>query len=176
MNRYTIPIIVFIALVVLLAVGLTINPRRVPSPLIGKPAPELALPELYDPNINLNNKRFRDQVWVVNVWASWCGECRREHQWLFKLAGKTTLVGLNKEDATSDARRWLRELGNPYQIIAVDQMGKASLDWGVYGVPETFVMDKRGIVRYKHIGAIDEKALHNIILPLIERLENERSS
>ncbi len=176
MNRYTIPVTVFITLIVLLAVGLTINPRRIPSPLIDKPAPELALPELYDPNINLNNKRFRDQVWVVNVWASWCGECRREHRWLFELAGKTTLVGLNKQDATANARRWLRELGNPYQIIAVDRTGKASLDWGVYGVPETFVMDKRGIVRYKHIGAIDEKALYSIILPLIEKLENERSS
>ncbi len=176
MNRYAIPVTVFIALIMLLAVGLTINPRRIPSPFIDKPAPELTLPELYNPNININNDRFRDQVWVLNVWASWCGECRREHRWLFELAGKVTLVGLNKEDATSDALRWLRELGNPYQVIAVDREGKTSLDWGVYGVPETFVMDKRGIVRYKHIGAIDETALRSTILPLIEKLKNEHSS
>lgn len=176
MNRYALPIVIFIVLVTLLAIGLTINPRRVPSPFIDKPAPGLALPQLHAPDTLVSNEQFRGQVWVVNVWASWCGECKYEHRWLFELARHTTLVGLNKEDARSNALRWLHELGNPYQVVAVDQDGKTSLDWGVYGVPETFVMDGQGIVRYKHIGAIDESALRDTLLPLIEKLKREQAS
>lgn len=175
MNRYAIPIIIFVVLVALLAIGLTINPRRVPSPFIDKPAPALVLPQLHNPAALVNKDQFAGKVWVVNVWASWCNECKYEHRWLFKLAEHAPLVGLNKEDARPNALRWLRELGNPYQVVAVDLDGKTSLDWGVYGVPETFIMDKHGIVRFKQIGAIDEETLRETLLPLIEKLKAESS-
>ncbi len=173
MNRYMIPIVAFVILVALLAIGLTINPRKVPSPYIGKQAPMFKLTQLNDASKSFTPADFKGEVWAVNVWASWCTQCRFEHKQIFELVKSIRVVGMNKEDKTEDANRWLRQLGNPYQLILVDGDGKAGLDWGVYGVPETFIIDKKGIIRYKHIGVITEEDLKNTILPLVDQLKAE---
>ena len=116
---------------------------------------------------------LRGEVWLLNVWASWCAACRVEHPLFNDLAGKkiVRIVGLNYKDASADARSWLREFGNPYDVIAVDREGAVGIDWGVYGVPETFVIDREGIIRYKHIGPVDQKVLSDVILPLVSDLK-----
>ena len=176
MNRYTIPLAAFFLLVILLGIGLTINPRLVPSPFVGKAAPDFKLTVLNHSDQTYTPVNFRGEVWAVNVWASWCAQCRHEHRQLFELAQNLKLVGMNKEDKAKDATRWLTELGNPYHMVLVDPAGKAGLDWGVYGVPETFIIDKKGIIRYKHIGPISHEDLREKILPLVKQIQAEAAS
>lgn len=175
MVRYLIPLGIFAMLVALLAVGLRHDPRRVPSPLIGKPAPQFSLPELADPARTLDRKDLLGKVTLVNVWASWCVACRDEAQLLVALANShvVPIYGLNYKDKRADAQRWLQTFGNPYVANAFDQEGRVAINWGVYGVPETFVVDAQGIIRYKQIGPITQEALKDKILPLVRRLQRE---
>ncbi len=176
-TRFIIPIVVFAVLVVFLGIGLTLDPRKVPSPFIDKPAPDFSLPSLHDVNVNLSPQDLAGRVWLLNVWASWCVACRAEHEVLKDLAREdiAPIIGLNYKDHPDNAKRWLQQLGDPYQSSAVDANGKAGIDWGVYGVPETFVIDQQGIVRYKHIGPITAEELHTTIIPLVKTLRQERA-
>ena len=169
MNRYLIPLVLLLALMGLFAFGLRMDPRRVPSPFIGKPAPAFDLPQLHAPEQRLTQAMLRGRPVLLNVWASWCVECRHEHGLLLQLATRNNIpiYGLNYKDARADALRWLEERGNPYVASAADEDGKVGIDYGVYGVPETFVMDGAGIIRYKHIGALTEQAVNETILPLL---------
>jgi cytochrome c biogenesis protein CcmG/thiol:disulfide interchange protein DsbE len=177
MVRYIIPLALFAVLVAFLAVGLSLNPRLVPSPLIGKPAPEFTLPELADPAKTLSRQDLLGKVSLVNVWASWCVSCRVEHPLLMEIAktGKVQVYGLNYKDERPDAMRWLATYGDPYLANAFDQNGRVGIDWGVYGTPETFVVDRRGTIRYKVIGPITEDVWQKELLPLVRKLEAERA-
>jgi cytochrome c biogenesis protein CcmG/thiol:disulfide interchange protein DsbE len=174
-SRFLIPLAAFLAIGLLLAVGLRLNPREVPSPLIDRLAPDFRLPRLLAEGLEFGTADQRGHVWVLNVWASWCIACRTEHQLLHDLAdsGVVDLVGLNYKDEHTAATSWLRSLGNPYNRIAVDSIGDVAIDWGVYGVPETFVIDADGVIRYKHIGPLNSKILHGKILPLVRRLSQK---
>lgn len=175
MLKYIIPLVVFVVLVVFLALGLQLNPRDIPSPLIDKPAPAFSLPMLSDPENQLTQKDFKDQVWLLNVWASWCVSCRSEHPVLNKLAKQhvVPIVGLNYKDTPHSAKLWLEQLGNPYQVSVSDLDGRTGIDYGVYGVPETFVIDKRGMIRHKHTGPVTTADIENTLLPLINQLKAE---
>jgi len=175
-NKFTIPVAIFFLLVILLGIGLTINPRLVPSPFVGKAAPPFKMAVLNQADKFYTPSDFKGQVWALNVWASWCAQCRNEHRQMFELARHLKLVGMNKEDKAADANRWLQQLGNPYGLILVDPQGMAGLDWGVYGVPETFIVDKSGIIRYKHIGPVSPVDLGQTILPLVKQLQSEGKS
>lgn len=172
--RYIVPVGVVASLILLLAIGLTLKPEEIPSPLIGKPAPRFALPNLLAPGQSVTENSLRGEVILVNVWASWCVACRDEHE-LLKQAAESgiKILGLDYKDEREDALRWLQTLGNPYAVIAFDADGKAGIDWGVYKVPESFVVDKRGVVRYKHLGAITPRDWQNQLLPLIQQLQAE---
>ena len=163
----------FIGLLVLLGVGLTLNPRQVPSPLIGKAAPPFELPRLDEPGKSFTQKEMLGKVWVLNVWASWCPPCLVEHPVVTELAKSVPVVGLNYKDAREDALPWLARNGNPYQLSVYDASGRIAIDYGVYGVPETFVIDKYGVIRHKHIGPVTPEALRDEILPLVAKLEKE---
>lgn len=167
------PLAIFFAIMVFLFLGLDIEPNKIPSPLIDKPAPEFQLPQLLDSTRQFSNQDFTGKVSLFNVWASWCVSCRYEHPILMKLAQNIPIYGLNYKDDRSVALQWLGKYGNPYQTIAVDAEGKVGIDWGVYGTPETFLVDKQGIVRYKHTGPITEQDVQKIILPWIQRLKQE---
>jgi len=171
--RFVIPIAVFVGLVVLLYSGLFINPRTVPSPFIGKPAPHLDLASLDFPDQRMTPQKLLGRPWVLNVFASWCETCSEESPQVAELSQHVLLIGMDKQDHEVDVRRWLERHGNPYSMILVDKDGKTSIDWGVYAVPESFIIDKKGIVRYKVIGAITESALRKTILPLIKKLKAE---
>ncbi|KAA3619128.1 MAG: DsbE family thiol:disulfide interchange protein [Proteobacteria bacterium] len=175
MSKFLVPLGIFVLIAGFLAVGLSLDPREVPSPFIGKPAPPLDLPRLFDPEERITGEDLKGEVWILNVWASWCVACRSEHPLLneFAAASETTLVGLNYKDAEAEAKQWLSRLGNPYTIIAVDREGDAGIDWGVYGVPETFVIDRKGTVRFKQIGPVDRQVLQQDIIPLVKKLEAE---
>lgn len=175
MNRFAIPLIGFAALLGLLAIGLKLDPHEVPSPLIGKPAPAFSVPQLRDPQVRLSERSLHGKVALLNVWASWCGVCREEHPLLVELAAqrKLPIYGLDYKDEASDALGWLARFGDPYTAIGVDARGQVGLDYGVYGVPETYVLDRRGIIRYKHVGPLTREVLDDTLLPLIERLEHE---
>ncbi|MCW5622517.1 MAG: DsbE family thiol:disulfide interchange protein [Burkholderiales bacterium] len=174
MNRFLIPLGVFIVLVVFLGIGLGLKPREVPSPLIDKPAPAFTLTRLDDPNLSVRAEDMRGQVWILNVWASWCVACLDEHPLLveFSRQGLVPLYGLNYKDKPDDARAWLARHGNPYDVSVVDGDGRVGIDYGVYGVPETFVIDKQGVIRYKHIGPVTPEVLDGTIVPLIQRLQS----
>jgi cytochrome c biogenesis protein CcmG/thiol:disulfide interchange protein DsbE len=163
---------VFLALVMLLAIGLTLNPREVPSPLIDRPAPAFELPQLHAPERMFSPLSMKGQVWILNVWASWCVACREEHPVLVDLAksGVVPILGLNYKDRRDDALGWLKRFGDPYRISLVDLDGKVGIDYGVYGVPETYVIDKQGVIRYKRIGPVTPEILQMKILPLIKSL------
>jgi cytochrome c biogenesis protein CcmG/thiol:disulfide interchange protein DsbE len=173
MSRFAIPLAVFVVILAFLFVGLGLNPREVPSPFIGKPAPAFQLAQLHAPDRAFTEKDLRGQVWLLNVWASWCISCRDEHPLLVELAkGKTVpLVGLNYKDKPDEAKAWLKQFGDPYQLSVSDLNGRVGIDYGVYGVPETFVIDKTGVIRYKHIGPITPEALESKILPLVRELQ-----
>jgi cytochrome c biogenesis protein CcmG/thiol:disulfide interchange protein DsbE len=166
---------IFIALVMLLAVGLTLNPREVPSPLVGKAAPPFELPLLRDPDKTFTTKERLGSVWLLNVWASWCVSCRDEHPVLLELAktGAVPVYGLNYKDRREDGLRWLAAYGDPYRLSVVDPEGRIGIDYGVYGVPETYVIDKRGVIRYKQIGPVTREVLAQKILPLVGQLSRE---
>ena len=171
-----IPLLLFVALAAFLAVGLTRDPREVPSPLVGRPAPGFDLPRLAADDTavaRFSPADMKGKVWMLNVWASWCVSCREEHPVLLDLArsGAVPLVGLNYKDGSADARRWLARHGNPYQLSAVDADGRVGIDYGVYGVPETYLIDRAGVIRYKQIGPISEELLQAKLLPLIQELQ-----
>ncbi len=172
MNRYLLPLGVFVALVLLLGVGLSLNPREVPSPLIGKPAPAFQLPQLHQPEKSIALKELHGKVWVLNVWASWCAACRDEHPVLADLAssGIAPVYGLNYKDKRDDAIAWLKRFGDPYQASMFDADGRVGIDYGVYGVPETYVIDRQGVIRYKRIGPVTPAILKDKIVPLIAEL------
>jgi len=174
--RGFVPLAVFGALAVVLGIGLTLNPREVPSPLIGKPAPAFSLPGLHDESVRVSPAAMRGQVWLLNVWASWCAPCREEHPLIVAAARDTgvPVVGLNYKDEPAAARGWLRQLGDPYKAIAADRDGRAGIDWGVYGVPETFVIDRAGVIRHKVIGPLTADAWTRDVLPLLKKLQAER--
>jgi cytochrome c biogenesis protein CcmG/thiol:disulfide interchange protein DsbE len=162
----------FLLLVVLLAVGLRLNPREVPSPLIGKPAPPFELPLLDAPDKTFSQKDMLGKVWVLNVWASWCPPCVVEHPVITELArsGIAPVVGLNYKDAREDALPWLLRNGDPYQLSVHDAAGRIAIDYGVYGVPETYVIDQRGVIRYKHIGPVSRETAQRKLQPLLKEL------
>lgn len=171
--RYRLPLAVFLILIIFLAIGLTLDPREVPSPFIGKPAPEFALPELADSTKTLNPRELKGRVFLLNVWASWCVSCRQEHPVLLDLAKRNIvpLYGLNYKDERTSALRWLKQFGDPYAASGFDADGRAGIDWGVYGVPETFVVDREGVIRYKQTGPLTPEILENKLLPLIRQLQ-----
>jgi cytochrome c biogenesis protein CcmG/thiol:disulfide interchange protein DsbE len=173
MRRYSIPLIIFAVLVVFLGIGLRLDPREVPSPLIDKPAPAFELAQLHDPDKKLAQKDMMGKVWLLNVWASWCVSCREEHAVLVDLAkrGVVPIYGLDYKDKRADALSWLDQFGNPYTESVTDDNGRVGIDYGVYGVPETFVIDKTGTIRYKQIGPVTADALDKKILPLVRRLQ-----
>jgi len=166
------PFAVFRVLVVFLAIGLALNPREVPSPLIGKPVPQFSLPPVNGRTLGLSSTDLKGEVSLVNVFASWCVACREEHPLLMDLKKKSVLPihGLNYKDRPEDAEKWLDELGDPYTRTGADIDGRVAIDWGVYGVPETFVIDRQGRIAYKQIGPLDPEVLKKTILPLIGKL------
>jgi len=172
MKKFAIPLVIFVALGVLLWMGLSLDPRKIPSPLVGKPLPAFSLAALHEPSKTITPDSLRGRVYLLNVWASWCVACRQEHPVLNELARRKAvpIVGLNYKDQRNDAITWLQNLGNPYELSIVDLDGRIGIELGVYGVPETFVIDKEGIIRYKHIGPISEEAWHSKLEPLIKQL------
>lgn len=192
MNRFIWPLVGFVVLVALLAVGLKLNPREVPSPLVGKPTPAFALPKLGAMDQTFSPQDMQGKVWLLNVWASWCVSCRQEHPILVEIAKNKaiTLVGLNYKEVRGDggfdmdkisadtekgmaverASTWLKRHGDPYALSVVDLDGRVGIDYGVYGVPETYVIDKAGVIRLKHIGPITPDVFSGKILPLVAEL------
>ena len=172
MKRYLLPLIVFAVLLGFLAVGLKLDPREVPSPLIDKPAPAFSLPRLDAPEQHMALQDLKGKVWLLNVWASWCVACRVEHPLLVELAGSgaVPIYGLNYKDKRDDALAWLGKHGNPYVASLSDTQGLVGIDFGVYGVPETFVIDKKGVIRFKQIGPLTVEAIEGKILPLLKEL------
>ena len=172
MKKLMLPLVLFLVLAGFLFVGLSRDPREVPSPLIGKPAPAFAAPTLADAAKQLRKEDLLGKPWVLNVWASWCGACREEHPVLVQWSReqKVTLIGLNYKDQRGDGLAWLGQLGNPYTDSLFDPQGKIGIDYGVYGVPETFVIDAAGVVRMKHIGPVTPEVLRDKIEPLLRSL------
>jgi cytochrome c biogenesis protein CcmG/thiol:disulfide interchange protein DsbE len=170
--KFLIPLGIFLVLVAFLAVGLKLNPREVPSPLIGKPAPAFALTRLDAPAQTLKRDELLGKVWVLNVWASWCAPCREEHPVLVDFARRklVPIYGLNYKDTRPAGMGFLTQLGNPYEASLFDGDGRVGIDYGVYGVPETFVVDKQGIIRHKHVGPLTPEVLRTKIEPLLKEL------
>jgi len=172
MKRF-LPLGIFLALAVFLAIGLNLNPREVPSPLIDKPAPAFRLPQLQEAGNTLGTDDLKGKVWMLNVWASWCVACMEEHPVLVEFSKRNMLpiYGLNYKDKREDALNWLGKNGNPYTLSMQDVDGRVGIDYGVYGVPETYVIDKNGIIRYKRIGPVTPQILQEKILPLVRQLQ-----
>ena len=172
MNRSIIPLVIFALMVGLLWRGLSLDPKIVPSPLIDKQAPAFSLAMLEDQSRKLSTADLIGQVWVLNVWASWCVSCRAEHEVITALASRNlvTVVGLNYKDESADATSWLQQFGNPYATSVIDLDGRVGIDWGVYGVPETFVIGADGLIKYKHIGPVTHESLEQKIMPVLKEL------
>ncbi|MBU1358060.1 MAG: DsbE family thiol:disulfide interchange protein [Gammaproteobacteria bacterium] len=172
MKRSWWPLLLFGGLLVMLAAGLGLRPSEVPSPLIGKPAPSFRLPLIGTPEQTLSPQDLRGQVWLLNVWASWCVACRQEHEVVLAASqsGAVPIYGLNYKDRRGDASQWLARFGNPYVASLSDIDGRVGIDFGVYGVPETFLIDKQGIVRHKLTGPLTPEAWRDTLLPLIRKL------
>jgi cytochrome c biogenesis protein CcmG/thiol:disulfide interchange protein DsbE len=170
--KFLIPLAVFVVLLVFLGVGLKLDPREVPSPLIGKPAPSFTLPRLDAADQTLRRDDLLGKAWVLNVWASWCAPCREEHPLLVEFAKRrlAPVYGLNYKDQRPAGMAFLRQLGNPYEASLFDADGRVGIDYGVYGVPETFVIDKQGIIRFKHIGPLNPDVIRSKIEPLLKEL------
>jgi len=170
--RRFVPLAIFFALLVFLGIGLTLNPREVPSPLVGKPAPAFTLPRLDEPGQSFGGHDMLGKVWLLNVWASWCVSCREEHHVLLDIAkaGAVPVVGLNYKDERADGIKWLRDMGDPYQVSVQDRDGRVGIDFGVYGVPETFLIDRKGVIRYKRIGVLTPEIVREKIMPLVQEL------
>ena len=172
MKKYIVPLVIFVALGLLLAYGLNLDPRKIPSPLIGKSLPSFTLPTVADPARKVSHNDLSGRAYMLNVWASWCIACRQEHPFLNELARRktVTIIGLNYKDKREDALQWLAGLGNPYELSLSDQDGRLGIDLGVYGVPETFVIDKQGVIRYKQIGPMTPEVWEQKLAPLIKEL------
>jgi cytochrome c biogenesis protein CcmG/thiol:disulfide interchange protein DsbE len=170
--RFLIPLAAFAVLVGFLAVGLKLDPHEVPSPLIGKPAPAFALTRLDDVDKTIRREDMLGKVWMLNVWASWCVACREEHPHLvaFARTRQMPIIGLNYKDTRKDGLGWLARFGNPYDMSLFDVDGRVGIDFGVYGVPETFIIDKQGTVRFKQIGPVTPDIIQTRILPLVKEL------
>lgn len=175
MIRYALPLGVFAALVVLLWRGLSLDPRELPSTLIDKPAPTFDLSRLHEPDRRIGPGDMAGKVWLLNVWASWCVACRQEHPVITSLSGEVEIVGLNYKDKRADALAWLNRFGDPYVFSAFDDAGDVGIDYGVYGVPETFVIDQKGRIRYKHVGPVSETDARETILPVVKTLRESQS-
>ncbi len=173
--KLAIPLIIFIVIIGFLWHGLKVNPSIIPSPLISQPAPEFKLPQLFYPKEYISNDDFIGHVTLVNVWATWCNSCIEEHNFLLNISNidDVRIVGLNYKDDVSLAKQWLQENGNPYDVVAVDASGNTAIDWGVYGTPETFLIDKKGVIRYKHIGPLNASIWEKTLRPIIIQLRNE---
>ena len=171
--KFLIPLALFFTLVGFFAVGLHLDPREVPSPLIGKPAPDFALTQLDAPTQTIRRADMLGKVWILNVWASWCDACRDEHPHLVEFAKTKAapIYGLDYKDQREPAQQWLADRGNPYDASLFDANGRVGIDFGVYGVPETFVIDKQGVIRFKQIGPVTPEVLQKKILPLIAELQ-----
>ena len=170
--RYLIPLVLFLGLVAFLAIGLTRDPHEVPSPLINKPAPTFTLNQLADPSKTFSADEMRGKVWLLNVWATWCVVCREEHPMLLEIerSGEVPIYGLDTKDKREDALAWLQELGDPYVLSVSDLDGRVGIDYGVYGAPETFLIDKNGVIRFKRIGPITPEVWQKEMLPLVKEL------
>lgn len=175
MMKYLVPLAVFGLLVLVFFRGLFLDPSEVPSPLIGKPAPAFELPQLKDPGQTLSSEALQGQVSLVNVWATWCVGCRQEHDALLAIAERNVvpIYGLNYKDERAAAVNWLKQLGDPYVASAFDKDGRVALDWGVYGAPETFLVDASGVVRFKRLGPLSIDDFESNLLPLIRKLQGE---
>ena len=172
--RYLVPLAIFALLVAFLYRGLSLDPKLVPSPLVGKPVPAFTLTRLDNPAVTISDADFKGKVTLLNVWATWCVSCRQEHETLVQLAktGQVDIYGLNYKDNREEARRWLTRFGNPYVANAFDSDGRVGIDWGVYGAPETFIIDREGIIRHKHIGPLTTEIINDEILPLVAKLKS----
>lgn len=172
MKRFLLPLGVFVALLIFLAIGLNLNPREIPSPFIGKPAPQFKLGQLADPDATIAPPDMAGKVWLLNVWASWCTACRDEHAALLALSRRNVLpiIGLNYKDQRSDGNMWLARFGNPYLLSGFDADGRVGIDYGVYGVPESFLIDKHGVIRFKFIGVLTPEIIEEKLMPLIKEL------
>ena len=175
MMRFIFPFVVFIILAGFLFIGLNLNPREVPSPLVGKPAPAFTLPQLHAPSKQFSPEEMKGKVWLLNAWASWCVACAAEHPVLMELARQNIvpILGLNYKDKREAALIWLERRGDPYVLNVSDIEGRTGIDYGVYGVPETYVIDKQGVIRYKQIGPVTVENLMEKILPLVAELEKK---
>lgn len=174
MARTIIPLIIFVLLVALLYIGLNLNPREIPSPLIGKPAPAFSLPQLQNPEARFSQQDLRGRVSLVNAWASWCVSCRSEHHLLQELSRQgVPIYGINYKDERADALAYLQQLGNPYAMSGHDLNGRVGIDWGVVATPETFVVDKQGVIRHKVTGPITPDIWQKTLKPMIEKLNKE---
>lgn len=173
MNKFLLPLAAFVALLAVFAVGLTLNPRELPSPLVDKAAPAFNAPLLHDPDQRFSPSEMAGKVWLLNVWASWCVACREEHPVLVAYSrtdAAVPIIGLNYKDKRNDGQLWLARHGNPYLLSVFDPDGRIGLDYGVYGVPETYLIDKAGYIRHKHNGPVTTAVLENTLLPLIREL------
>ncbi|HEX4858143.1 MAG TPA: DsbE family thiol:disulfide interchange protein [Usitatibacteraceae bacterium] len=170
--KYFLPLAIFLGLLWFFYKGLSLDPRKIPSALLEKPAPQFALPQLHAPDKKLTTADMKGKVWLLNVWGSWCVSCRYEHPFLNDLAkkGVVPIIGLNWKDQPDAAKSWLQKFGDPYQLSVMDLDGRVAIDFGVYGAPETFVIDKNGIIRYKFTGPINGDTVKDTLLPLIQQL------
>jgi cytochrome c biogenesis protein CcmG/thiol:disulfide interchange protein DsbE len=175
MMRFILPLVVFLVLAGFLYVGLGLDPHEVPSPLIDKPAPVFNLPQLHDNAKNFSPEEMKGKVWLLNVWSSWCVSCKEEHPLLLSLSQQNVvpIYGLDYKDKKEDAEMWLKQAGNPYTLNVMDRDGRVGINYGVYGVPETYVIDKQGIIRYKQIGPVTSQSLNEKILPMVAELERK---
>ncbi len=175
MNRFLLPLSIFVVVVGFLGIGLTLNPREIPSPLVGKAAPEFSQPQLYDQEKIFSPADLKGKVWLLNFWASWCNGCKTEHPVLMDLAksGQVPIYGMDYKDQREEALTWLRRGGDPYSGVGVDEAGRVGINYGVYGVPETYVIDKQGVIRYKQIGPLYPDTVEKKILPLVKQLESQ---
>ncbi len=175
---YLLPLFVLLGLMVFFVIGLGLNPRLLPSPLINQPAPEFSLPSLNDPDKLISQADFKGDVSLLNIWATWCTSCRQEHSILMSITESNVapIYGLLYKDQPENAIVWLEKYGNPYKANAVDMDGRVSIEWGSYGTPETFIIDKEGIIRYKHVGPISQHVWHNTLLPMIQTLQNKNDA
>ena len=173
MGKFLIPLAGFVVLAIFLGRGLSLDPKEIPSPLIDKPAPVFSLSQLDKPGEMIGTAQLRGKVWMLNVWASWCVACRDEHPLLveFSKSAVVPIYGLNYKDQREPALAWLQQLGNPYTASIFDENGRVGIDFGVYGVPETFVIDKQGIVRYKKTGPVTQETIEKFIVPLVKKLQ-----
>lgn len=172
MKKALIPLALFLVIAGFLFAGLDLNPRAVPSPLVGKAAPAFELPVLHQPDKRFQPADMKGKPWMLNVWASWCVTCRDEHPVLVALAKQNVIpiLGLNYKDQPEDAKRWLKQFGDPYVFSVMDAEGRVGIDYGVYGVPETYVIDGSGVIRFKHIGALTPEIVSGKILPLLKAM------